>query len=73
MRLPSSSSDRRSGVEHSDGAGFVAVALLAVNRLNCGQRLGIVANGLGLAAQGRPIVFQLNDQMRLCGRIRFVF
>ena len=31
-----------------------------------GQRLGVVANGLDLAAQGRLVVLQLNDQMRLC-------
>jgi hypothetical protein len=57
MRLPFGSSDRRPGVEHGDGAGFVTVALFAVNRLNGGQRLGVVANGLDLAAQGRLVVF----------------
>jgi hypothetical protein len=48
-----------------DGASFVTVAFFAVNRPNGGQRLGVVANGLDLAAQGWLVVFQLNDQMCL--------
>jgi hypothetical protein len=65
MRLPLGPGDRRQGIEHRNGAGFVTVALFAVDRLNAGKRLGVVANRLDLAAQGRLVVFQLNDQMRL--------
>ena len=65
VRLPFGSGDCRQGIEHRDGPGFVAVAFVAIDRLSAGKRLGVVANGLGLAAQGQLVVFQLNDQMRL--------
>jgi hypothetical protein len=39
MRLPFGPGDRRPGIEHGNGAGFVAVALFAVNRLNCDSGL----------------------------------
>jgi len=57
MRLPFSPGDRRPGVEHRNGAGFVTVALIFVDRLHAGKRLAVVASSLGLAAQGRLVVF----------------
>ena len=57
MRLPFGPGDRRLGVEHRNGAGFVTVALFFVDRLHAGKRLGVVANSLDLAAQGRLVVF----------------
>ena len=57
MRLPFGPGDRRQGIEHRNGAGFVTVALFAVDRLNSGKRLGVVANSLGFAAQAQLIVF----------------
>ena len=57
MRLPFGPGDRRQGVEHGNGAGFVTVAVFSVDRLNAGKRLGVVANSLDLAAQGRLVVF----------------
>ena len=57
MRLPFGPGDRRQGIEHRNGAGFVTVALFAIDRLNAGKRLGVVANSLDLAAQGRLVVF----------------
>ena len=57
MWLPFRSGDRQLGVEHGDGAGFVTVALFAIDRLNAGKRLGVVANSLDLTAQSRLVVF----------------
>lgn len=57
MRLPFGPGDRRQGVEHRNSAGFVTVALFSLNGLNAGKRLGVVANSLDLAAQGRLVVF----------------
>ena len=50
-------SDRRSGIEHRDGAGLVTVAFFAVDRLHTGKRLGVVAKSLDLTAQSRLVVF----------------
>jgi len=55
--LPFGSGDRRPGIEHRHGPGFVAVAFFAIDRLNAGKRLGIFANSLDVAAQGRLVVF----------------
>ena len=55
MRLPFGPGDR--GRRIRNGAGFVTVVFFAVDRLNAGKRLGVVANSLDLAAQGRLIVF----------------
>ena len=55
MRLPLGPGDRRSGIEHRDGAGLVTVAFFAVDRLHTGKRLG--ANSLDLTAQSRLVVF----------------
>ena len=63
--LPLGPGDRRSGIEHRDGAGLVTVAFFAVDRLHTGKRLCVVANSLDLTAQSRLVVFQLNDQMGL--------
>lgn len=57
MRLPLGPGDRRSGIEHRDGAGLVTVAFFAVDRLRTGKRLGVVANSLDLTAQSRLVVF----------------
>jgi hypothetical protein len=55
--LPFGSGDRRLGIEHRDGPGFVTVAFFAIDRLNAGKRLGIFANSLDVAAQGQLVVF----------------
>src|SRR6202035_474492 len=47
------------------GSGFVTVSFFAIDCLNAGQRLGLFANNLDAAAQGRLVVLQLNDQVRL--------
>lgn len=57
MRLPFGPGDRRQGIEHRNSAGFVTIALFSVDRLNARKRLGVVASGLDLAAQGRLVVF----------------
>jgi hypothetical protein len=57
MRLPLGRGDRRSGIEHRDGAGLVTVAFFAVDRLHTGKRLCVVANSLDLTAQSRLVVF----------------
>jgi hypothetical protein len=48
--LPFGSGNGRQGVEYCHGPGFVAVAFIAIDRLSAGKRLGVAANGLGLAA-----------------------
>jgi hypothetical protein len=50
MRLPFGPDDRRQGIEHRNGAGFVTIAIFSVDRLNARKRLGVVANSLDLAA-----------------------
>ena len=57
MRLPLGRGDRRSGIEHRDGAGLVTVAFFAVDRLHTAKRLGAVAKSLDLTAQSRLVVF----------------
>ena len=57
MRLPFGPGNRLPGAEHRNGAGFVTVALFAVDCLHAGTRLGVVTDRLDLAAQGRLVVF----------------
>jgi len=67
MRLPFRSGDRRLGFEHGDGSGFVAVAPVLVEACLARHRLGGGADGLDLAVEGRLIVLDLDNQMRVGG------
>ena len=63
MRLPFRSSDSRLGLEHGDGAGFVAVTPVLVEAAFARQRLGDRTNGLDVSIEGRLIVLDLDNQM----------
>ena len=67
VRLPFRSGDRRLGFERGDGAGFVAVTPVLVDAAFARQRLGDRADGLDLAIEGRLIVLDLDNQMRVGG------
>ena len=67
MRLPFGFLDGRLGVEYCNGAGFVAVAPFLVHGLNARRGLGGGADGFDVLTQGRLVVFELNDQMRVGG------
>jgi hypothetical protein len=45
----------------------VAITLFPVDGLNSGTRHGRVAGSLDFLTQGKLIVFELNDQMRVRG------
>ena len=63
MRLPFRFSDRRLGLEHGDGSGFVAVTPVPVDAHFARQRLGRRADGSDFAIEGRLIVLDLDNQM----------
>ena len=67
MGLPLRVFDGGPGVEHGNRAGFMAVALFRVDGLDARQRLAGGAGGFRFPTQGRLIVFELNDQVRLGG------
>ena len=67
IRLPFRSDDGGRCVKHGNGSGFVAIALFPVDGLNSGTRHGRVAGSLDFLTQGKLIVFELNDQMRVRG------
>ena len=54
--LPFGSGDGTPGVEYRHGSGFVTVAFFEIDCLNAGQRLGLFANNLDAAAQGRLVI-----------------
>ena len=63
--LPFRAGDHGLCIKHGDGSCFVAIALFRVDGPNAGKRRGRGANGLGRLTQGRLVVLELNDQMRV--------
>ena len=61
MRLPFGSHDGGRGVEHRNGAGFVAVAPFLVHGLDARQGSGGGADGLDLLTEDRLVVLDLDD------------
>ena len=67
VRLPFRPDDGGRCVKHGNSSGFVAIAPIPVDGLNPRKRHGRVASGLDFLTQGKLIVLELNDQMRVCG------
>jgi hypothetical protein len=67
IRRPLRAGDRRGGIEHGNGSGFVAVAIFSINGPNAGERLGGGASGLYRLTQGQLVVLELYDQMGVRG------
>jgi hypothetical protein len=67
IRRPFRSDDGGPCVKHCNGSSFVAIALFLIDRLNTRKRHDRVASGLDFLTQGKLIVFELNDQMRVRG------
>ena len=67
MRLPFAAGHGPVRCEHGNGSGFVTITYFGVDRSNAGQWAGVAAQGLDRAAQGRLVVFQLNDQVDVGG------
>lgn len=55
------------GIEHCNGSRFMAIARLVIARLNSRKRAVGMASGLGPLPQGRLVVLELRDQMRVGG------
>ena len=65
--LPFCTGDSGRRIEYGNGSGFVTIALFPVNGPSPGKRLGRGAKGLDRLTQGRLVVLELNDQMRVRG------
>lgn len=55
------------GIEHGNGSRFMAIAGLVIARLNRRQRPVGMTSGLDPLPQGRLVVLELRDQMRVGG------
>jgi hypothetical protein len=56
-----------SSIEHRNGSRFMAIARLVIERLNRRKRPLGMASGLDPLPQGRLVVLELRDQMRVGG------
>ena len=63
--LPFRPDDGGRRIKHGNGSGFMAIALFLIDGPNTRKRHGRVASGLDLLTQGRLVVLELNDQMRV--------
>ena len=65
QRLPFGAGHRRGSVEDADETDFVTVAPFGIDGANAGKQRGLGANRFGPAAEGKLIVLQLDDEVRL--------
>ena len=65
--LPFCTGDSGRRIEYGNGSGFMTITFFAIDGPDAGKRHDRGASGLDRLTQGRLIVLELDDQMRIRG------